>query len=42
MRDPKHDPIATLCQEFQILDSWEDKYSYIIELGEQLPLPRRI
>ncbi|MCX7768987.1 MAG: SufE family protein [Flavobacteriales bacterium] len=37
MKDPIHDPITILCQDFQMLESWEDKYSYIIELGEKLP-----
>ena len=32
--------IEELTENFELLDSWEDRYRYIIELGEQLePLP---
>ena len=30
--------IDELIENFEFLDSWEDKYRYIIELGEKLPL----
>ena len=29
--------IDELIENFEFLDSWEDKYRYIIELGEKLP-----
>ena len=29
--------IEELLENFEFLDSWEDKYRYIIELGEKLP-----
>lgn len=29
--------INELIENFEFLDSWEDKYRYIIELGEKLP-----
>lgn len=29
--------IETLIENFSMLDSWEDKYQYLIELGEKLP-----
>ena len=29
--------IEELIENFQFLDNWEDKYRYIIELGEKLP-----
>lgn len=29
--------INELIENFELLDDWEDKYRYIIELGEQLP-----
>ena len=29
--------IAELTENFEFLDCWEDKYRYIIELGEKLP-----
>ena len=29
--------INTLIENFSILDDWEEKYQYLIELGEQLP-----
>ena len=29
--------INDLIDNFEFLDSWEDKYRYIIELGEKLP-----
>lgn len=29
--------IDDLIENFEFLDSWEDKYRYIIELGEKLP-----
>lgn len=29
--------IEELIENFEFLDSWEDKYRYIIELGEKLP-----
>lgn len=32
--------IEELTENFELLDNWEDRYRYIIELGEQLePLP---
>ncbi|MBP5615579.1 MAG: SufE family protein [Alphaproteobacteria bacterium] len=32
--------LETLIENFAFLESWEDKYQYLIELGEQLePLP---
>lgn len=37
MKKTVQDSITTLCQDFQMLGSWEDKYGYIIELGEKLP-----
>jgi sulfur transfer protein SufE len=33
--------IETIRDDFTLLDDWEDKYRYVIELGEQLP-PFRI
>ena len=34
--------INELTENFEFLDGWEDKYRYIIELGEQLtPLPEK-
>lgn len=27
----------TLLEDFQLLDTWEEKYRYIIELGQKLP-----
>ncbi len=30
--------ISELIDNFEFLDSWEDKYRYIIELGERLPV----
>ncbi|TCD14099.1 SufE family protein [Oricola cellulosilytica] len=29
--------IATIIDDFEFLDEWEDKYRYVIELGRQLP-----
>ena len=29
--------INTLIENFSMLDDWEEKYQYLIELGEQLP-----
>ena len=29
--------IEELIENFEFLDGWEDKYRYIIELGEKLP-----
>ena len=29
--------IETLIENFSFLDSWEDKYQYLIDLGESLP-----
>lgn len=29
--------IEELAENFELLDDWEDKYRYIIELGEKLP-----
>lgn len=29
--------IETIRDDFTLLDDWEDKYRYVIELGEQLP-----
>lgn len=29
--------IDTLIENFSMLDDWEDKYQYLIELGEKLP-----
>lgn len=29
--------VEELIENFEFLDSWEDKYRYIIELGEKLP-----
>jgi cysteine desulfuration protein SufE len=29
--------IETIREDFAFLDEWEDKYRYVIELGEQLP-----
>jgi cysteine desulfuration protein SufE len=31
------DPIETLIENFELLDDWEDKYQYLIDLGEKLP-----
>lgn len=31
--------ISELIDNFEFLDGWEDKYRYIIELGEKLPVP---
>lgn len=30
--------IADLIENFSVLDDWEDKYEYLIDLGEKLPL----
>ena len=30
--------IQKLIENFQMLDDWEDKYRYLIDLGEKLPL----
>lgn len=30
-------PIETIRDDFGLLDEWEDKYRYVIELGEALP-----
>lgn len=30
--------VEELIENFEFLESWEDKYRYIIELGEKLPL----
>ena len=33
-------PIETITADFELLDDWEDRYRYVIELGRQLkPLP---
>ena len=29
--------INTLIENFSMLDDWEEKYQYLIELGEKLP-----
>ena len=29
--------IKQMTEEFEIFDDWEEKYSYIIELGKKLP-----
>ena len=29
--------IETLIENFSFLESWEDKYQYLIDLGESLP-----
>lgn len=31
------DNIETLIENFSMLEDWEDKYQYLIELGEKLP-----
>lgn len=31
------DNIETLIENFSMLDDWEDKYQYLIDLGEKLP-----
>lgn len=31
------DRIETLIENFELLDDWEDKYQYLIDLGEKLP-----
>ena len=34
--------IQELIENFQLLDDWEDKYRYLIDLGEKLPpLPNK-
>ena len=34
-------PIETIIADFELLDDWEDRYRYVIELGRQLqPLPQ--
>ncbi|MCW4113843.1 SufE family protein [Aurantimonas sp. MSK8Z-1] len=30
-------PIETIIEDFELLDDWEDRYRYLIELGRQLP-----
>ncbi|TIV99353.1 MAG: cysteine desulfuration protein SufE, partial [Mesorhizobium sp.] len=30
-------PIQTIRDDFSLLDEWEDRYRYVIELGEGLP-----
>jgi cysteine desulfuration protein SufE len=32
-----NDKINQLIEEFELFDDWEEKYSYIIELGNKLP-----
>ncbi|RST66952.1 SufE family protein [Candidatus Aquarickettsia rohweri] len=32
-----NDEINQLIEEFELFDDWEEKYSYIIELGKKLP-----
>lgn len=29
--------IQTICETFSLFDSWQDRYAYIIELGQNLP-----
>jgi cysteine desulfuration protein SufE len=29
--------IQSICDDFALLDEWEDRYRYVIELGEDLP-----
>ncbi len=30
-------PIATIIENFEFIDDWEERYRYLIELGRQLP-----
>jgi cysteine desulfuration protein SufE len=32
-----NDPIETIRSDFALLDEWEDRYRYLIELGRSLP-----
>jgi cysteine desulfuration protein SufE len=36
---PKHDnpKLASLIEDFQLIDDWEERYRYVIELGKQVP-----
>ena len=29
--------LDTICSDFALLDDWEDRYRYVIELGRTLP-----
>ena len=31
------DRVADLLDDFELLDEWEDRYRYVIELGQELP-----
>lgn len=31
------DKLQSLYEDFELLDEWEDRYRYVIELGKQLP-----
>ncbi|MAS87794.1 MAG: hypothetical protein CMH30_07460 [Micavibrio sp.] len=33
----KNNPIDDLINDFQLFDGWEERYSYLIELGNRLP-----
>ncbi|WP_257170870.1 SufE family protein [Bradyrhizobium sp. SRS-191] len=32
-----HTPIADIIENFSLLDEWDDRYRYVIELGRKLP-----
>lgn len=33
---PEYRSLAELIEDFQLLDDWEDRYAYLIDLGKQL------
>lgn len=37
MTQPHHIPIADIVENFSLLDEWDDRYRYVIELGRKLP-----
>lgn len=32
-----HETIETIIENFELLDDWEDKYRYLIEIGQKMP-----
>ena len=37
LQDPQTADIDTIIEDFELLDDWEDRYRYLIELGDRLP-----
>lgn len=37
MTQSHHIPIADIVENFSLLDEWDDRYRYVIELGRKLP-----